>query len=133
MEENNNKRKSRSFKELECWQKSHEFVKAVYLETRKFPDDERFGLTSQFRRAAVSIAANICEGYRKLSNADKLRFMNISQGSLEECRYYIILSLDLEYIDRETHDRLENLINIASFKLNRYSEAINKNKDVSSS
>ena len=68
-----------------------------------------------------------------MSNADKLRFMNISQGSLEECRYYIILSLDLEYIDLETHDRLENLINIASFKLNRYAEAINQNKSTSSS
>ena len=133
MEASNNKRKSRSFKELECWQKSQEFVKAVYQETKKFPDDERYGLTSQFRRAAVSIAANICEGYRKLNNADKLRFMNISQGSLEECRYYIILSLDLEYIDRETHDRLENLINIASWKLNRYAGAINQNKSVSSS
>ena len=121
---------SRSFKELECWQKSHEFVKEVYKVTKKFPDDERFGLTSQFRRAAVSIAANICEGYKKLSKTDKLRFLNIAQGSLEECRYYIILSLDIEYIDQPTYDRLEYLINGASWKLNGYADGINHNVGV---
>lgn len=122
---------SSSFKDLECWQKAHEFVKAVYQVTKAFPEDERYGLTSQFRRAAVSIATNICEGYKKLSRADKLRFMNIAQGSLEECRYYIILSQDIEYINRETHDRLEYLINGASWKLNGYAEAISLNKGLS--
>ena len=121
---------SRSFMDLECWQKAHEFVKSVYETTRQFPDEERFGLTSQFRRAAVSIAANICEGYRKLSRADKLRFMNTSQGSLEECRYYIILSFDIGYIDRDTYDRLEYLINGTSWKLNGYAEAISQNKGI---
>jgi len=119
---------SHSFKDLECWQQAHEFVKAVYLITKQFPEDENYGLTSQFRRAAVSIAANICEGYRKLSRADKLRFLNISQGSLEECRYYIILSHDIEYIDKTTHDNLEYLINGVSWKLNGYAEAISQNK-----
>jgi len=122
---------SRSFKDLvECWQKAHEFVLAVYKVTKLFPEDERYGLTSQFRRAAVSIAANICEGYKKLSKADKLRFMNIAQGSLEECRYYIILSRDIEYIDQQTHDRLEYIINGASWKLNGYAEGISKNAGV---
>ena len=123
----NSQRASRSFRDLECWQKAHEFVKEVYAVTKAFPDDERYGLTSQFRRAAVSIAANICEGYKKLSRQDKLRFINIAQGSLEECRYYIILSLDIEYIDQATHDRLEYLINGASWKLNGYAEGISKN------
>ena len=118
---------SKSFKDLECWQRAHEFVKAVYQVTKRFPEDERYGLTSQFRRAAVSIAANICEGYRKMSKADKLRFMNIAQGSLEECRYYVILSLDIEYVDQATHDRLEYLINGASWKLNGYAEGISNN------
>ena len=125
---NNN---SRSFKDLECWQQAHEFVKAVYAVTRQFPEDERFGLTSQFRRAAVSIAANICEGYRKLSQADKLRFLNIAQGSLEECRYYIILSLDIEYIDQDKYDKLESLISGTSWKLNGYAEAISQNRGIS--
>lgn len=122
---NNN---SRNFKDLECWQQAHEFVKAVYAITKQFPEDERFGLTSQFRRAAVSIAANICEGYRKLSQADKLRFLNIAQGSLEECRYYIILSLDIEYIDQAKYDKLESLISGTSWKLNRYAGTIRENR-----
>ena len=121
---------SHSFKDLECWQKAHEFVKAVYQVSRLFPEDERYGLTSQFRRAAVSIAANICEGYRKLSRADKLRFMNVAQGSLEECRYYIILSNEIEYINQETRDRLEYLINGTSWKLNGYAESISLNKGI---
>ena len=121
---------SHSFKDLECWQQAHEFVKAVYAATKHFPEDELYGLTSQFRRAAVSIAANICEGYRKLSRADKLRFLNIAQGSLEECRYYILLSHDIEYIDNTQRDRLEYLLNGASWKLNGYAEAISKNKGI---
>ena len=121
---------SRSFMDLECWQKAHEFVKAVYEVTKQFPEDERYGLTSQFRRAAVSIAANICEGYKKLSKSDKLRFMNIAQGSLEECRYYIILSLDINYIDQATHNNLEYLINGVSWKLNGYAESISLNKGI---
>ena len=126
----NSRFNSKTFKDLECWKKAHEFVLAVYRVTKQFPEDERYGLTSQFRRAAVSIAANICEGYKKLSKADKLRFMNIAQGSLEECRYYIILSRDIEYIDQPTHDRLEYLINGASWKLNGYAEGISKNAGV---
>ncbi len=122
---------SHSFRDLECWKQAHEFVKAVYAVTNQFPEDERYGLTSQFRRAAVSIAANICEGSRKLSRADKLRFLNISQGSLEECRYYIILSLDIEYIDQAAYNNLEYLISGASWKLNGYAEAISQNKGFS--
>ncbi len=88
-----------SFTNILSWKKSHEFVIKVYKTTKIFPDYERFGLSSQFQRAAVSIPANIAEGYKKLSKADKLRFMNIAQASLEECRYYIILCKDLEYIN----------------------------------
>ena len=131
MEVKKDNRYSRSFKDLECWQKAHEFVKAVYAVTKLFPEEERYGLTQQFRRAAVSIAANICECYRKLSRADKLRFMNIAQGSLEECRYYVILSLDIDYIDQDTHDKLEYLVNGASWKLNGYAESISQNKGIS--
>ena len=78
--------------------------------TKKFPSTEAFGLTSQFQRAEVSIPANIAEGYRKLGKADKLRFLNIAQGSLEECRYYIILATDLKYITTEDAKSLQALI-----------------------
>jgi four helix bundle protein len=122
---------SRCFRDLECWQKAHEFVKAIYQVTKSFPLDEQYGLTSQFRRAAVSIAANICEGYRKLSRADKLRFFNIAQGSLEECRYYIILSFDIGYIDQEVCNQLEFLVNGVSWKLNGYAESVSRNVGIS--
>lgn len=86
-----------TFKDLLVWQKAHQFVLAVYRLTGIFPSTELYGLTSQFRRAAVSIAANIAEGFRRRGKADKLRFFNIAQASLEECRYYLILANDLEY------------------------------------
>ena len=122
---------SRSFKDLECWQKAHEFVLAVYRVTKQFPEDERYGLTSQFRRAAVSIAANICEGYKKLSKADKLRFMNIAQGSLEECRYYIILSHDVGYYPQAVANDMWAKIEETAITLHSYCKAIKANKGIS--
>jgi len=84
---------------LLIWQKSHQFVLEVYKLTNRFPKEEIYGLTSQFRRAAVSIPSNIAEGFKKRGKSDKARFMNIVQGSLEESRYYLILTRDLEYAD----------------------------------
>jgi four helix bundle protein len=86
--------------DLIVWQKAHAFALQVYAATRRFPKEELFGLTSQFRRAAVSIPANIAEGFRKQSKPEKARFLNISEGSLEECRYYLILAHDLGYTDK---------------------------------
>jgi four helix bundle protein len=99
---------TQSFKEIVAWQKAHAFVVMVYKTCASFPAYERHGLWSQFTRAAVSIAANIAEGYRKDGIADKLRFLNISQGSLEECRYYILLSYDLDYIDESKYNKVLN-------------------------
>ena len=115
------------FQRVIAWQKAHDFVLSVYSITRQFPDDERFGLTSQFRRAAVSIEANIAEGYKKLSKTDKLRFFNIAQGSLEECRDYIILSLDLNYITEQDYNLLCKQSEYTSRMLNSYCEGIINN------
>ena len=90
---------ARNFKELIVWQKAHQFVLELYRFTRVFPADEKFGLTSQIRRAAVSVPANIAEGFPKRSTNDKARFFNIAQGSLEEVHYYLILAKDLGYGD----------------------------------
>ena len=117
---------SNSFMDIKAWQFAHQFVIDVYTITRKFPDTERFGLCSQFQRAAVSIAANIAEGYKKLRKADKLRFFNISQGSLEECRYYILLAYDLKYINEETHKNMNASIEEASKLLNGYYRGISE-------
>lgn len=88
---------ARSFEDVEIWKKAHNFVLKIYRLTENFPKHELFGLTSQLRRAAISIPANFAEGFKKLGRADKLRFYNIAQGSLEECRYYLILVQDLNY------------------------------------
>ena len=88
---------AQSFQDLMVWQKAHTFVLNVYRISEAFPKAELYGLTSQLRRASVSIAANIAEGFKKRGLKDKARFMNIAEGSLEECQYYLILVQDLGY------------------------------------
>jgi len=88
---------AKNFRDLVVWQKAHKLVLDIYLFTRGFPAEENFGLKPQLRRCAVSVAANIAEGFKKKGRADKIRYFNIAEGSLEECRYYLILSQDLQY------------------------------------
>lgn len=90
---------TKAFQDLIVWQKAHQFVLDAYQVSQLFPGNEKYGLTSQFRRSAVSVAANIAEGFKKRGQADKARFFNIAQGSLEETRYYLILISDLNYAD----------------------------------
>lgn len=113
-----------TFQNILAWQKAYDFVLDVYKYTKSFPESEKYGLISQFQRAAVSIIANIAEGYKKIGKADKLRFMNISQGSLEECRCYVILSRDLGYIDNDVYNILYSKIEEASKLLNGYCKAM---------
>ena len=98
--------KSQSFEQLIVWQKAHSYVLAIYKITKQYPKEELFCLVNQMRRAAASITANIAEGYAKISSKDKLRFYNISQGSLEETRNFIILSKDLGYITLQDKEQL---------------------------
>ena len=93
---------AKSFQDLIVWQKAHAFTLKIYEATRTFPKDELYGLTSQFRRAAVSVPANIAEGFGKTTKPDKARFLNTAEGSLEECRYYLILAHDLGHMNKET-------------------------------
>ncbi|HNR34003.1 MAG TPA: four helix bundle protein [Candidatus Hydrogenedentes bacterium] len=118
--------RSRTFRDIIAWQKAHAFVLSVYRMTAAFPKQEAYGLTSQFRRAAISIPANMAEGFVKNSLADKVRFMNIAQGSLEECRYYLILVQDLGYGNTET---LTMELEETSRLLNAYSRAIRNADD----
>ena len=119
-----------SFENIVAWQKAHQFTCLVYKITRNFPEEEKFGLTSQFRQAAVSIGANIAEGYKKLSKADKLRFFNISEGSIAECRNYIILSRDLNYVNNEQYCELFYSIEEASKLLTAYCKGIINNNGI---
>lgn len=112
---------ARNFQDLIVWQKAHQFVLSVYRISKGFPREEIYGLTSQFRRAAISVPANIAEGFKKKGRPDKMRFMNIAQGSLEECRYYLILTNDLKYA--ETAILLSELDEVSRL-LSSYSGAI---------
>ena len=80
------------------WQHAHTFVLDIYRVTADFPSHERYGLVSQMRRAAVSIAANIVEGHKRRSRKEFLNFLNIADSSLEELKYYLLLSRDLQYL-----------------------------------
>jgi len=88
---------AQSFRDLIVWQKAHQFVLGIYKLTEHFPNSELYGLSSQLTRAAVSVPANIAEGFRKRSRREKHRYMEIAHSSLEECRYYLILVADLGY------------------------------------
>jgi four helix bundle protein len=112
---------ARSFRELTVWRKAHELVLAVYRLTESFPEREKFGLAHQMRRAAVSVPANIAEGFGKRSPADKARFLNMAEGSLEECRYYLILAQDLGYAQTQA---LMGTLEEASRLLNAYARAV---------
>ena len=112
---------AKSFRDLIVWRKAHELALAVYRFTGSFPRQETYGLSSQMRRAAVSIPANIAEGFRKRGRADKARFMNTAEASLEESRYYLILAQDLGY--GET-GKLMTALEEVSRLLNAYAKAL---------
>lgn len=99
-QENRGRRqRTKDFTDLLAWQRAHQLTLRIYRESEGFPKSETFGLTSQLRRASVSVAANIAEGYKRSGRTEKARFLNIAQGSLEETRYYLILANDLAYTD----------------------------------
>ena len=104
---------AKEFRDLILWQKAHGLVLSIYGLSRTFPKYELFGLTSQIRRATASVPANIAEGFKKRTVADKLRYLSISQSSLEECRYFLILIEDLGYADtNDAMDKLEEVSRI---------------------
>jgi four helix bundle protein len=115
---------AQSLRDLIVWRRAHEFVLRTYELTKHFPRDEQYCLIPQLRRAAISIPANIAEGFKKRGIADKNRFFNTSQGSVEECRYYLILGDDLGY-GRST--ALEPVLEEVSRLLVSYSEAVARN------
>ena len=99
----------RNLEELEAWKIAHEFTLAVYRAGRTFPKEEIFGVRSQLRRSSVSVPANVAEGFGRRSAKDFRRHVRIANGSLEEARYLLRLSLDLEYLAREEHESLREL------------------------
>ena len=94
------------YKDLEVWTRSHALVLRIYELTNRFPANERFGLTSQLRRAAISVPANIAQGSKRRTNQDYARFLNISEGSLSETDYLLLCSKDLGYLSPADFDVL---------------------------
>jgi four helix bundle protein len=98
-----------TFQDLLVWQKSHQLVLLVYRLTIDYPDAERYGLVAQMRRAAVSVPANIAEGFKRRQRPDKARLLNIAQSSLEELRYYFVLSRDLGYLTESRNEQIDEI------------------------
>ena len=121
--------KTRTFEELEVWKIAHVFTLEVYKVTEAFPKNELFGLVSQLRRASVSITVNIAEGYKKKGKSDKLRLFYISRGSMEECRYYIILGKDLNYFGMDVYSLLIEKLEQTSRLLSAYCHSISHSQN----
>jgi len=100
----------KDFKELNVWKKAHRLTLAVYTLTRGFPKDELYGLTSQIRRAASSIGANIAEGCGRRSDGELTRFLQIARGSSSELEYHLLLARDLHLLDEESFTEFESLV-----------------------
>jgi len=102
-----------SFRDLKVWQKAHDLTRRVYQGTSRFPAEERFGLTSQIRRASVSIGANIAEGCTRGSDRDFARFLHIALGSASELEYLLLLARDLELLPKAPYDVLnKNVVEV---------------------
>lgn len=119
-------RTGKGFRKLIVWQRAHQLVLQVYKLTEKFPKNEMFGLTSQLRRAMVSVPANVAEGYAAGGKGQFKRYLDIEQGSLAEAEYYLILAQDLNYITPSQYEQAETLRAETGFLLHRLIESLNR-------
>jgi len=109
----------KDFRNLNVWENAHKFVLSIYSATEKFPKEEIYGLTSQLRRAAVSIPTNIVEGSSRGSDKDFARFLQISAGSTSEAEYLLILCHDLKYINgTDSKNLLDEVVTIRKMLIN---------------
>ena len=113
----NTKKAINIYEDLEVWKQSHRFVVDIYRITQNFPTNERYGLISQLRRAAYSIPANIAEGNGKQHKKEYIHFLYIAKSSLNEARYFLLLSKDLKYMKEDKYDELINLLRFIEIML----------------
>ena len=120
----------KSFKDLKVWCKAHELTLAVYSATRSFPREELYGLTSQMRRSAASIPANIAEGVGRRSDGEICRFLQIARGSASEIEYHVLLARDLELLTEDEHrhlsrqaDEVQRMLTVLSKRFRPVSES----------
>ena len=119
-------RTGKGFRKLIVWQKAHQLTLLIYKLTEKFPKHEMFGLTSQLRRATVSVPANVAEGYGAGGKGQFGRYLDIAQGSLAEAEYYLILAQDLTYITSSQNQQAESIRAETGFLLRRLIESLNR-------
>jgi four helix bundle protein len=98
----------KDFRQLKVWEKSHQLALAIYKTTKDFPKEELYGLTSQIRRASMSVPTNIAEGCGRNTDADFARFIQIAMGSASETEYELILARDLGFLSQDAHTNLHN-------------------------
>jgi four helix bundle protein len=116
--------KTATFQDLKVWQKMHRLTLDIYGVTRNYPPDERFGLVSQLRRSSASVATNIVEGFKRGSKKDKAHFFNMAEGSLEETKYHLILSKDLNYLSLIDYQNLYKQSEEVGRMLNAYRQSL---------
>ena len=115
-----------SFENLIVWEKAHKLTLEIYKHTSEFPKIEIYGIVNQMRRAAYSIPSNIVEGNSRKSNKEFLQFLNIAKGSLEELKYFLLLSKDLNYISLQQYSNLNNMCEEVSKLLYKFTKSIEK-------
>jgi four helix bundle protein len=106
------------WKDLEVWKRSHELVLNIYQLVAKFPDKEKYALSDQIKRAAYSVPANIVEGHSRKTSKEFIQFLYVARSSLEELRYFILLSRELNYISLENYNSMEVELSVVSKMLN---------------
>lgn len=116
----------KNFRDLIVWRKAHELVLFTYRVSKMYPKEERFSLTSQTRRAALSVATNIVEGFKKRSKKDSINFYNISEGSLEELKYEFLVAKDLGYLKDDDYGFTVNSCDEVGRLLNGWIESQRK-------
>jgi four helix bundle protein len=113
-----------NYRDIRVWQRAHRLVLRLYALTEMFPQTERYGLVQQLRRAAVSVAANIAEGSKRLSKRDYVRFLNIAESSLRESEYYLLLARDLHFGDERAVSELLAEAETTSRMLSAFRQAV---------
>ena len=114
---------SRPYQSLIVWKEAHSLCLRVYSVTKKFPQEEKYGLMNQMRRSAYSIPTNIAEGNGRKTNKDKSHFLDIAMGSIEELHYQCILSYDLEYVSAEDRDDLHDRIQRTGYLIHKLQQS----------
>lgn len=123
----------RNYRDLQVWQKAHTLTLATYLATRRFPAEERFGLTAQIRRSCCSIPANLAEGCGRRSDGEMGRFIQITMGSAAELSYHLPLAKDLEFLTASEYARLDSDLGAVMRMLSSLSQKVRGARELAKS